>query len=137
MKKIASFLFLMLALIACNNKPTATGPGYIVQVSLGGWHLPEYTAEQIIGRIDTVSSIIPVKKVIIGWSLDKEIYKKVGEYLHSKDIKMLFWLPVFAETEEMCENSPAVDLWGNIVSGAVLSWNIMEAPLAHLDCLKK
>jgi hypothetical protein len=27
---------------------------------------------------------------------------------------MLLWLPVFAETEEVCENVPAVDLWGNI-----------------------
>lgn len=114
MKKIASLLFLLSALIACHNKPAATEPGYIVQVSLGGWHTPDYTAEQIIGRIDTVSSIIPVKKVIIGWSLDKEIYKEVGEYLHSKDIKMLLWLPVFAETEEMCKSSLAVDLWGNV-----------------------
>ena len=130
MKKITYFLILLLALIACNNKPTATGPGYIVQVSLGGWNSPDYTAEQIIGRIDTVSSIIPVKKVIIGWSLDKEIYKKVGEYLHSKDIKMLFWLPVFAETEEMCENSPAVDLWGNIPS----NFNLAEGELFRFNC---
>ena len=89
---------------------------YIVQVSLGSWHHADYTADQIIGRIDTVSSMIPVSKVIIGWSLDKEIYRQVGEYLHSKDIRMLLWFPVFAETEEMCENSPALDLWGNIPS---------------------
>jgi hypothetical protein len=89
---------------------------YIVQVSLGSWHHADYTADQIIGRIDTVSSMIPVSKVIIGWSLDKEIYRKVGEYLHSKDIRMLLWFPIFAETEEMCDNSPALDLWGNIPS---------------------
>ena len=29
---------------------------------------------------------------------------------------MLLWLPVFAETEEVCENSPAVDLWGQVPS---------------------
>nr|MCR5352273.1 hypothetical protein [Bacteroidales bacterium] len=34
--------------------------------------------------------------------------------LHSKDIKMLFWLPVFAETEEVCSSTPSVDLWGRI-----------------------
>ena len=106
----------MAFLTSCHNKNTSNEPEYIVQVSLGGWHTPEYTAEQIIGRLDTVSSIIPVKKVIIGWSLDKEIYQKVGTFLHSKDIKMLFWLPVFAETEEMCENSLAVDLWGKVPS---------------------
>ena len=114
MKKLVSFLLLTCALVACGTKQAQ--PGYIVQVSLGGWHSPDYSARQIIGRIDTVSTLIPVEKVIIGWSVDKEIYKEVGTYLHSKGIKMLLWMPVFAETEEMCENSPAVDLWGNIPS---------------------
>jgi glucose-1-phosphatase len=88
--------------------------GNIIQVSLGGWHSPDYTAEQIISRIDTVSQLIPVKKVIIGWSQDKESYRQVGAYLHNKGIRMLLWLPVFAETEDVCENSPAVDLWGKV-----------------------
>lgn len=111
MKKIVLFIIGLMALFSCQKQEEA---GYIVQVSLGGWHSPDYTAEQIIGRIDTVSQLIPIKKVIIGWSLDKEIYRKVGEYLHAKDISMLLWLPVFAETEEVCENSTAVDLWGKV-----------------------
>ena len=114
MKRLLHLLICMTALVACQGKQQTGEPEYIVQVSLGGWHTPEYTAEQIIGRLDTVSNIIPVKKVIIGWSLDKDIYQKVGDFLHSKDIKMLFWLPVFAETEEMCENSLATDLWGKV-----------------------
>ena len=113
MKKWAFLILGLVALAACREKPAAE-PGYIVQVSLGGWNAPAYTAEQIIGRIDTVSSRIPVRKVIIGWSLDQDIYRQVGEYLHARDIKMLLWLPVFAETEEVCENSLAVDLWGAV-----------------------
>ena len=76
MKKLVSFLLLTCALVACGTKQAQ--PGYIVQVSLGGWHSPDYSARQIIGRIDTVSTLIPVEKVIIGWSVDKEIYKEVG-----------------------------------------------------------
>ena len=113
MKRLLHTLLLAVIITSC-QVDKVDEPQYIVQVSLGGWNSPDYTAEQIIGRIDTVSSIIPVRKVIIGWSLDKEIYREVGDYLHSKDIKMLLWLPVFAETEEMCENSPAVDLWNRI-----------------------
>lgn len=113
MKRILYAFLLMLTFTAC-QADRHDRQQYIVQVSLGGWHSPDYTAEQIIGRIDTVSGMIPVSKVIIGWSLDKEIYRKVGEHLHSKDIKMLLWLPVFAETEEMCENSLAVDLWNMV-----------------------
>ena len=112
MKKLSLILFALLALAACQKK--ADKPGYVVQVSLGGWNSPDYTAEQVISRIGEVDALIPVEKVIIGWSLDTEIYKAVGEYLHAKDIKMLLWLPVFAETEEMCENTAAVDLDGEI-----------------------
>ena len=111
MKKVVLFFVGLMTLLACQKDQEA---GYIVQVSLGGWHSPDYTAEQIIGRIDTVSQLIPVQKVIIGWSQDKEIYRQVGEYLHDRDIRMLLWLPVFAETVVVCENSPAVYLWGQV-----------------------
>ena len=100
--------------MACQQQQEQKEAGYIVQVSLGGWDSPDYSAEQIIGRIDTVSQQIPVEKVIIGWSQDKEIYRQVAEYLHAKNIRMLLWLPVFAETEDVCENTPAVDLWGQV-----------------------
>ena len=113
MKRIAILMLGLLVLASCQKKSTAE-PGYIVQVSLGGWNSPDYTAARIISRIDSVSALIPVRKVIIGWSLDKDIYREVGEHLHAKGIRMLLWLPVFAETEEVCENVPAVDLWGII-----------------------
>ena len=113
MKRIVILMLGLLALASCQSKP-ASEPGYIVQVSLGGWHSPDYTAAQIISRIDSVNALIPVRKVIIGWSLDKDIYREVGEHLHAKGIRMLLWLPVFAETEEVCDNVPAVDLWGDI-----------------------
>jgi hypothetical protein len=112
MKRIFSILLGGLLLAACQNKPAE--PGYIVQVSLGGWNHADYTADQIITRLDEVAAKIPVRKVIIGWSLDKDIYRQVGEYLHAREIEMFLWLPVFAETEEMCDNAPAVDLDGEI-----------------------
>ena len=112
MKRIACFIIAVLALAAC--RPASIEPGYIVQVSLGSWDSPDYTAGEIIDRIDSVSSLINVKKVIIGWSLDKDIYHSVGSFLHGKGIEMLLWLPVFAETDEVCDNIPAVDLWGDV-----------------------
>ena len=116
MKKVVLFFVGLMALMGCQQQQKQQEAGYIVQVSLGGWHSPDYSAEQIVGRIDTVSQLIPVQKVIIGWSQDKDIYRRLGEYLHDKGIRMLLWLPVFAETEEVCENSPAVDLWGQVPS---------------------
>lgn len=114
MKKLFIFMMVLMVLMSCHEQKVQQEKGYIVQVSLGGWHSPDYTAEQIIERIDTVSKLIPVKKVIIGWSQDKDLYRQVGQYLHDRNIHMLLWLPVFAETEEVCENSPAVDLCGKV-----------------------
>ena len=112
MKRFTLILFTLLALTACRNQPAE--PGYVVQVSLGGWHHADYTADQIIDRIDAVAAKIPVRKVIIGWTVDKDIYARVGEHLHAKNIQMLLWLPVFAETEEMCGNTLAVDFNGEV-----------------------
>lgn len=110
MRNTIFLLLCFLALSACRG--TEATPEYIVQVSLGGWHHPQYTASQITDRIDSVATMVTVGKVIIGWSLSKDIYRQVGEHLHARGIDMLLWLPVFAETEEVCENVPAVDLWG-------------------------
>lgn len=82
--------------VACGApKAQEPEPKYIVQVSIGHWKAPTFSAEQIIARLDTVSRLIPIEKVIIGWSLDKEVYRKVGAYLHQNNIHMLLWLPVF------------------------------------------
>ena len=132
MKKAVLILCALLALAACQRKPEE--PGYVVQVSLGGWHHADYTADQVIDRIDAVAAKIPVRKVIIGWTVDKDFYQRVGEYLHAKDIRMFLWLPMFAETEEMCENEPAVDLHGaipanyDLAAGEGFSFNCPTRP---------
>ncbi|MBR6416184.1 MAG: hypothetical protein IKS22_08785 [Bacteroidales bacterium] len=100
----------LVGLSACNTSPKEAS--YIVQVSLGGWNHADYPVERIISRLDSVSNLIPVEKVIIGWTLDKQLYRTLGDHLHSKGIDMLLWFPVFAETEDICDNSVAVDLWG-------------------------
>lgn len=127
MRKSALLALALLILAACSGPRKQD---YIVQVSLGGWNHPEYTADQIISRLDTVTGIIPVGKVIIGWSTDTGIYREVGKYLHSKGIEMLLWLPVFAETEEVCGSSPAVDIWGNIPS----NYDLTEGEGFRFNC---
>ena len=106
----ALLILMTLGIAACGQRQAE--PGYTVQVSLGGWDHADYTADRIISRIDSVSNLIPVEKVIIGWTRNKGLYRKLGAHLHANGIRMLLWLPVFAETEEVCDNTPAVDLWG-------------------------
>ena len=129
MKRLIYIIVAALALVAgCKSAQKDTD--YIVQVSLGGWHNPGYTAEEIIARLEEVTSQIKVSKVIIGWSIEPEIYQQVGDYLHAKNIAMLLWLPVFAETEEMCANSTAVDIQGNIPE----NFNLTEGEAFLFSC---
>ena len=113
MKKILAICLAAFCLCCCSHK-TAQEPSFAVQVSLGGWNHAHYTPDEVIGRLSEVSDKIPVTKVIIGWTIDKEAYVKIGEYLHSHGMEMYLWLPVFAETEEVCGNVPAVDLRGEV-----------------------
>lgn len=67
----------LLMLVTCQPAPKQAE--FVVQVSLGPWDSADYTAEEIIGRIQEVQALIPVRKVIIGWTMDKDIYRQVGE----------------------------------------------------------
>ena len=110
--KIACLFLGVLALAACRNR--AEKPAYILQVSLGSWDKSDYWIERVVTGITDVIDQVPSDKVIIGWTLDRETYRQVGAFLHARGLEMYLWLPVFAETEDVCDNTPAVDLWGRI-----------------------
>lgn len=115
MKRILTLAAAALALLcasSCKQDKAENDFNYIVQVFTGGWNNQNYETADIIARIDTLSSLIPIEKVIIGWNLDAAPYKEIGEYLHSKDIQMILWLPVFSEIGEMADCDLSVDLWG-------------------------
>ena len=121
MKKIIfALLCAAVCLVSCNaNK--GREPGYIVQVSIGDWHGCHYAPDDVIARIEEVSRIIPIEKVMVGWCLDREPYRKIGEYLKKKGIQFILYLPVYSEIEDMFEARPAVDLWGNLPPEELMS----------------
>ena len=91
---------------------------YIAQICTGGWTQQNYTAEEIIARLEKITEMIPLKSVIIGWNTDRSLYEKTGKWLHEHGVDMLLWLPVFSETADLKEADEAVDLW-NQSSGRV------------------
>lgn len=98
--------------VSCGNGGETCGQKYILQICTGGWNNRNYTTEQILGRLDKVTEMIPVEKVIIGWNLEAAPYEEIGEYLHSKGISMILWLPVFSEIGHLEDALQSVDLWG-------------------------
>ena len=90
---------------------------YILQVFTGFGDPSRYRAEEMIGRIRAIQSGIPVDKVIIGWSRDASVYRKLGAFLHERGIQMVLWLPAFAEGIENARPDPAEDIFGRPVIG--------------------
>ena len=93
---------------------------YIIQVFTGGWQTAGTSSGKIIERLSHVMEILPVEKVIIGWHLDRELYREVGRFLHEKDVEMLLWLPVFSEISELEESRESTDLFGGKVGNLAL-----------------
>lgn len=86
---------------------------YILQFFTGSWQGTHDNPEDMIRKIEDVSSRLPVDKVIIGWNTDPDVYRQLGEYLHEKGIRMVLWLPVFTEIGDVAETDKALDLFGN------------------------
>ncbi len=93
---------------------------YIVQLTTGGRYQQEYTASQIISRLREVMAIISVDKVLLGWFPDTTMYRAVGDFLHSHNISMILWLPVFSNTAEFGPVDVAVDLWGQPIDSHLI-----------------
>ena len=85
----------------------------MLQVFTGIGRESEDSPEEIIRRIAECSSRMEVDKIIIGWSTEPSVYRKVGDDLHRHGIKMLLWLPVFSGIPDVFLPDPAIDIFGN------------------------
>ena len=88
---------------------------YVLQVCTGSWHAEHDPPEAIIRKIGDIASRIPVSRVIIGWNTDAALYRRVGDFLRSRGIGMLLWLPVFSEVSGIASPDGAADLFGKPV----------------------
>jgi len=74
---------------------------YILQISTGLLDENYYTPQEIIQKIETITSKISVTRVLFGWYKDKEFNKQIRDYLKSKNIQCIFKLPVFSEITDL------------------------------------
>lgn len=86
---------------------------YILQICTGAWNTPNYTAKDIVARIECISSKISVDRVIIGWNTDASLYQEVGTFLHEQGIRMILWLPCFSEISTIARPDESLDVFGN------------------------
>lgn len=77
----------------------------LIQISTGGYLERKVTYENIERVLKPLLERLAVKGVIIGWSCDKELYRRVIGLLKGYGVKCFLWLPVFSETGLLAENT--------------------------------
>lgn len=84
-----------------------------IQIFTGGYNKTEASYEEIENKLKPILEKISIKKVIMGWSIDKELYIKTEKLLHSYGIEFYLWIPVFSETEILNPVKNLIDYKGN------------------------
>jgi len=84
----------------------------VLQIFSGSFTDRPATFESIMQKVEPIVSRIRVTKVFMGMSVDADLYRRLRDYLYKNDIEFYFWLPVFAELDELKEGKPLIDFQG-------------------------
>jgi len=84
----------------------------ILQIFSGGFLDKAVSYEEVERKLISVLSRLPVRKVIMGWALDKALYEKTAEFLAKQNIDFYLWFPVFSETGALKDLSALTDFLG-------------------------
>lgn len=70
----------------------------IIQIFTGGYTESKTTFEQIERKLKPILEVGKVKRVMMGWSLQPELYRKASALVRSYGTEFFLWMPVFSET---------------------------------------
>ena len=84
------------------------GEQITLQIFTGGYVGDVVSFEQVRDKLDEVLEMIPASRVVMGWALEPDLYRRAARYLAGKDIEFYLWLPVFSETGLVKNCSPVV-----------------------------
>ena len=87
----------------------------ILQIFTGGYKGRAVSHEAVEQKLLSVLPRLPVRKVIMGWALDKTLYEKTAAFLKQRNIEFYLWFPVFSETGAIRELSPLEDYQGSTI----------------------
>lgn len=76
---------------------------YTLQLHTGSFTKATYSITEIKEKCDHILAGLTVKDVILGWNTDQTLNKALVTYFHDLGMRVLLWLPVLAETEELAD----------------------------------
>lgn len=88
----------------------------IIQIFTGGYGENQATYETIERKLKPILDAGKVKRVIMGWSLQPELYRKTRELLKAYGAECFLWIPVFSETGLLKPVKRLIDFEGREVT---------------------
>lgn len=92
----------------------------IVQIFTGGFKNKEIKFNDIKHKLLELLDCIEIEKVIMGWSVDKELYIETKKLLKKYNVELYLWLPCFSEIGLLEKSNLLVDYTGKEVKGYAL-----------------
>lgn len=89
----------------------------IVQIFTGGYLANKVTYQEIEYVLAPLVRENKIDKLIIGWSLQKEIYIRVLNLAKKYHVECYLWLPVFSETGLLKPARPIKNRYGKYIEG--------------------
>ena len=77
------------------------GHTYTLQLHTGSFVHQMHTFDEIKEKAERIVKKIKISDIILGWNTDEKLNKQLVSYFHEKGIRVLLWLPVLSETEQV------------------------------------
>lgn len=74
---------------------------YTLQLHTGSYVHQMHSFEEIKEKAERVLKKIKITDMILGWNTDYELNQQLVSYFHNKGVRVLLWLPVLSETEQL------------------------------------
>lgn len=87
---------------------------YTLQLHTGSFVHQMHSFETIKEKAERIITKIHVSDIILGWNINKELNKQLVSYFHDKGIRVLLWLPVLSETEQVRDTTMITTVNGTI-----------------------
>lgn len=85
---------------------------YTLQLHTGSYVHKMHSFEEVKEKAERVMKKIKITDIILGWNTDYELNQLLVSYFHDKGVRVLLWLPVLSETEQLKDTSPITTING-------------------------
>lgn len=90
----------------------------MIQIYTGGIKGRDVTFEEVKSRLEELKGNRP-EGIIAGWSLDKELYRRLREYTAERHMEFYLWFQTFSEFKRLKDFDSIMDIEGKMIEPAI------------------